>query len=141
MVKPQNNTKSSHNELANKLARALADYANLEKRFEKESSHVIKFANASLLGEILSVKDNLERASKTIKDNGIKMVLEQLETILKDQGVREIETTNFDPSLMECEDVVVGEKDKVIEVLAKGYTLHDSLLRRARVTVGKGKAK
>lgn len=139
MVKKTSKLEPSVEELTSKLARALADYSNLEKRFAKESAHVIKFANASLLEELLSVKDNLERASASIKDEGITLVLNELERILKDQGVVEISDEIFDPNLMECEEVVPGEKDKVTEIIQKGYKLHDQLLRRAKVKVGSGK--
>lgn len=134
--------KTSNNKvLEQKLQRALADYQNLEKRFSKESSHVIRFANKSLITRILDINDNLERANITIKDSGLDMVLSQIDKLLVEEMVSEISAKGkeFDPKLMEAEDTVKGTKNKVIEVVQKGYTLSDKVLRPAKVLVGGGK--
>lgn len=132
---------SNNKVLEQKLQRALADYQNLEKRFSKESSHVIRFANKSLITRILDINDNLERANITIKDSGLDMVLSQIDKLLVEEMVSEISAKGkeFDPKLMEAEDTVKGTKNKVIEVVQKGYTLSDKVLRPAKVLVGGGK--
>ncbi len=128
------------NRLKEKLARALADYQNLEKRFRQESAEVVKFANLELLRNLIDFKDNLERAVTTLKDQGLALVLDQFNQILTRAQVREIKALNqtFDPKLMEAEEVVAGDKDKVVAVVRKGYLLHDRLLRPAKVKVGSG---
>ncbi len=127
-------------QLKEKLARALADYQNLEKRFRQESTEIIKFSNRQLLTKLLDFKDNLERAASVIQDKGLDLVLEQLNQLLTQEHVQEISALNqpFDPNLMEAEEVVEGEKDKVIAVVRKGYLLHGRLLRPAKVKVGSG---
>jgi molecular chaperone GrpE len=130
------------NDLANLkagLARAMADYQNLEKRYERESSSVIKFANASLIERLLEIRDHLGAASAHLKDASLTMILSSLDKVLSEEGVITVDTSGvFDPSAMECQDSVPGEKDKVIAVVRPGYKLHDRLLRAARVTVGNG---
>ncbi len=127
-------------ELEQKLARALADYQNLEKRFHQESTQIIKFANRELLRKLLDLRDNLERAAQSIQDQGINLVLAQLDKILEEEKVKEISALHqeFDPNLMEAEEVVAGEANRVVAVTRKGYLHHDRLLRPAKVKVGSG---
>lgn len=139
-TKPKTPTSKNNQQLEDKLKRALADYSNLEKRFAKESAHVIKFANAPLIRQLLELKDNLELAAANIQDEGINMVLNQLTSLLTNEAVAEIQTKglSFDVKTMECEEAVPGKKDNVIEVIKKGYTLHDRVLRPVKVKVGNG---
>ena len=127
-------------ELEQKLARALADYHNLEKRFNQESAQIIKFANRELLRKLLDLRDNLERAAQSIQDQGVNLVLAQLDKILEEEKVKEIVALHqeFDPNLMEAEEVVAGKANQVVAVTRKGYLHHDRLLRPAKVKVGSG---
>lgn len=125
--------------LESQLARALADYANLERRFGLESSAVIKFANSNLLGKLLDIRDHLALASMQIKDPGLGMILSSLDKLLGEEGVTEIKTDGlFDPLTMECQEQGEGIKDQIIKVIRPGYRLHDRVLRPARVVVGSG---
>lgn len=125
-------------ELKGKLARALADYSNLEKRFERDSSSIIKFANSNLLGKLLEVRDHLGMAASA-GDTSLKMILATFDKLLIDEGVTEVKVDGmYDPATMECHETVPGDKDKVITVQSRGYMLHGKLLRAARVTVGSG---
>ncbi len=127
-------------QLKEKLARALADYQNLEKRFQQESASIIKFSNRELLRKLLEFKDNLERAAQALKDQGLDLIVAQLNQLLAEEQVQEIKALgqSFDPTLMEAEEVVAGDKNKVIAVIRKGYLLHDRVLRPAKVKVGSG---
>ena len=126
------------NDLKGKLARALADYSNLEKRFERDSSSIIKFANSNLLGKLLEVRDHLGMAASA-GDTSLKMILATFDKLLIDEGVTEVKVDGmYDPATMECHETVPGDKDKVIGVQLRGYLLHGKLLRPARVTVGNG---
>lgn len=127
------------NQLESSLARALADYANLERRFSEQSSTVIKFATASLIAKLLDIRDNLAMASTHVKDQSITMILNSLDKLLQDEGVAEVKTDGlYDPASMECQEQVEGEKDKVMKVIRPGYRLHDRVIRSARVIVGSG---
>ena len=125
--------------LESKLARALADYANLEKRFEKDSASIVKFANSSLLAKLLDIRDHLESASVHLKDQSLTMILSALDNILAGEGVVEIKADGiYDPALMECHETARGEKDQILSVSRRGYLLSGKLLRPARVIVGNG---
>lgn len=129
---------STIDDLQSKLARALADYQNLEKRFARDSSGIIKFANSNLLGKLLEIRDHLEMA-QLHGDKSLQMILSAFEKLLQEEGVVKINTSGvYDPTLMECQETVAGAKDQVISVLRPGYMLHDRVLRPARVTVGSG---
>ena len=125
-------------DLEDKLKRTLADYANLEKRIAKEKSEFIKLSNAVLLDKLLAVLDDLERAEDHLKDKGLTMALSQFRIVLKADGVEEIKAQDkeFDAEKMDCTEVVKGQKNKVIKVVAKGYQLNGCILRPAKVKVG-----
>ncbi len=125
-------------DLENKWKRAMADYANLEKRIEKEKQDFVKFSNIILLEKLLDILDDLERCLLHCQDQGLKIIFDKFAKIIKDEGVEEIPVLgkNFDPNLMEAVETVPGTKGKVIEVLTKGYSVEGKVLRPAKVKVG-----
>lgn len=125
-------------DLEDKWKRALADYANLEKRIDKEKENFIKFYNAQLLGKLLVIVDDLERCEKHLQDQGLTITLNKLKEVLKNEGLEEIKAQGeeFDPQTMEAMEIVKGSKNKIIEVVDKGYRLGDKVLRIAKVKVG-----
>jgi molecular chaperone GrpE len=127
-------------ELENNWKRALADYKNLERRALEEKEAFINFSNETLVRSLLPIVDHIEKLVKHLDDKALKMILNDFQHILENEGVREIETLqkNFDPDIMDAVDMVEGEGSKVIEVISKGYFLKNKLLRPARVKVGKG---
>lgn len=138
-AKPSSDLESRIAILESKLSRALADYSNLEKRFDRESSTVIKFANSALINKLLELRDHLDSAAKHSSDQSLTMLLALFDKILEDEQVKKIDVSGqFDPSLMECQETVPGEKDKIISEARAGYLLHDRVLRPARVVVGDG---
>ncbi len=134
--------------------RIKADYENARKRLDKEREEFIKFAQYNLIKDFLSVLDDFERAYHSAKATpdidkliqGLEMIGKDLYSLLRKYGVQEIEAEGkaFDPDYHEAllqeerEDV---PENTVIEVLQKGYMLHDKVLRPARVKVSKGKVK
>jgi len=138
MSKKKNNWQDKIDDLENKWKRALADYANLEKRIAKEKDFLVKFSNQELLEKLLPVLDDLERAEKHLKDQGLTMAINKLREVLKNEGIIEIkaEGEEFDPHLMEAIETVEGPKNKVMEVVNKGYRWGDKILRVAKVKVG-----
>lgn len=127
------------NDLRSSLARALADYANLERRFGEQSSAVIKFATSGLLTKLLDIRDHLALATTQIKDPSLTMIMSSLDKLLVEEGVVEVKTDGlYDPASMECQEMGEGEKNKVVQVIRPGYRLHDRVLRTARVVVGSG---
>ena len=123
--------------------RALADYLNLEKRVEKERSGLVKLANAQLIDKLLPVLDELEICQKHLKDKGIQMVIDKFSRVLQSEEVEEIEALGqeFNPETMDAVEIVPGQRDKVIEVAAKGYRLNGRIIRPVKVRVGQGEGK
>jgi molecular chaperone GrpE len=125
--------------LKSSLARALADYANLERRFSEQSTSVVKFATANLLTKLLDLRDHLEMAAAQLKDPSLTMILSSFDKLLESEGVEMVKTEGtYDPRTMECQELGAGPKDQVIKVVRNGYRLHDRVLRTARVVVGNG---
>lgn len=124
----------------NNWKRALADYQNLERRSRQDKEEFAKYAKSSLIIKILPVVDNLEKTAKHIKDQGLLICIKSLQNILREEGLIEINVTgkDFDPHIMEAIETVESDLDgKVIEVLQKGYKLHDRVIRPAHVKVTK----
>jgi len=143
MSKKKINWPEQLNDLENKWKRALADYANLEKRIDNEKQSFVKYSNLKLLEKLLPILDDLEAAENHLKDQGLKIILNKLKEILKSEGVEEIKThgEEFNPELMEAIEIIEGPKNKVMEVLRKGYLLEEKVLRIAKVKVGGVKVK
>ena len=132
-------------------ARNQAELDNYRKRMAREKSDAIKFANASLLSELLPVIDSFQMGlSAAINDDpdsiiskGMEMVQKQLEEFLTSQGAVLISSVGqeFDPNIHEAisqessDEVPSGH---VISEIRKGFTLNDRLLRAANVIVSKG---
>lgn len=134
-------TKKENNkaaELEAQLKRALADYANLQKRTEEEKKAVVKFGNVLLTAKFLDILDHLEEAQKTIKSDGLELVIKKFKDTLASEGVSEIPTQSvaFDPAKHEGIATVEGEKSgEIAEVLQKGYEIDGKVIRPARVRV------
>lgn len=126
-------------EAINNWKRAVADYQNLEKRADEERKEWIRGANKRLLLRLLPVLDTLILASRHIEDEGLKLSIKQFLDVLKDEGVEKIKTEGqmFDPKLMECVEVGLGKEGEVLAELGIGFLLNGSVLRPARVKVGK----
>lgn len=131
--------------------RLSAEFENYKKRSAREMDKFRKFANESLIKEILAVVDNLERAVNSANDDecansdltqGVALSIKDLEKVFGKHGVIPIEAIGkaFDPVFHEA--VIMQETDKypentVINELQKGYLIHDRLLRPAKVVVSK----
>jgi molecular chaperone GrpE len=132
--------------------RASAELENYKKRTQKEMAEFKKFANESLLKELLVVVDNLERAIETPQNGGsetqiaagVDLTLKELLKIFQKFGVQPIESLGepFDPALHQAmlqQEVADQPHNTVINELQRGYLLHDRLLRPAMVVVSKTK--
>ncbi len=129
--------------------RAEADFANFKRRSEQERADLVKFANASLIGKILPVLDDLERAIATIPANqrsvgwveGVKLIDRKLRSVLEQEGVAPIDALGkeFDPHVHEAvmREEGEGDTDVVVEELQKGYRLHDRVIRPTMAKVGR----
>ena len=127
-------------ELTNNWKRALADYANLEKRVKNEREELFKVASSLILIQFLPILDNLAKAAQVSNEAGVALILKQLEDTLRNLGVSSFgaKGETFDPNLHEA--IVTdpnGENNKITEVLNQGYMYDNKVLRPAKVRVGK----
>ena len=163
--KDQEETEISPEELIEKLneeitglkdqrLRAIAELENFRKRAEKDHSDALKYGVSNFAKEIITIRDNIERAQSSISDEAknnetIKSVIEGIDLIAQSVvatfekiGIKKIESLNekFDHNLhqamMEIENDEL-EPGTIVQELIPGYTLHDRLLRPAMVGVSK----
>lgn len=135
--------KKEVDDLTNRWKRALADYQNLEKRYEKEKTDFVQFANANLILRLLGVLEHLERAAQHLKNDGLNLVINEFKKVLTNEGLEEIKCAGeeFSPEIMEAVAVVKdGEAQKVAEVVNRGYLLKGKVLLPAKVKVYQGKS-
>lgn len=138
-----------------RLLRVSAEFENHKKRSAREMEEFRKFANESLIKEMLLVVDNLERAINSSSNaeqansglvQGVDITLKEILKIFEKFNVKPVESLKkrFDPSFHQA--VMTEETDDytehtVINELQKGYMMHDRLLRPAMVVVSMPKVK
>jgi len=115
--------------------RAKADLINFKRESTGMQEKFTKFASEDLIHDILPVLDSFEMAV-THKEEGAERIHKQLLGILKKSGLEEISPMGekFDTKFHEA---IGGEGEKIVEVVKKGYTLHDKIIRPAQVKLGK----
>ncbi len=134
--------------------RARADLDNFRKRMTQETADIRKFANATLLEELLPVLDNFQFGLQAAQADaaaqnllvGLNMVAGQLQNFLRDNGVEEVPAVGqkFDPNVHDAvsqqasADVPEGV---IISQIRRGFRLRERLLRPASVVVSTGAAK
>jgi len=134
-----------------RLLRKTAEFDNYRKRTERDRLAQNEAAAANILGELLPLMDDLERALKADAGSeggeayrrGVELIHKQLGEILRKRGVREIEAlgADFDPHYHQAVSYEPAEgrrEGEVIEVFRRGYMLGDRLLRPSMVKVAKG---
>lgn len=132
--------------------RAQAEMENMRKRYQREKGEWAKFANESIIRDLLPVMDNLGKATAhasneiSLEDlkEGVELTLKGLKEVLSRAGLEEVKALGekFDPNFHEAislkEDDVAENGTVLIEV-QKGYTLNGRLVRPAMVVVSKKK--
>ncbi len=127
------------------MARRLqADFDNFRKRTQRENEEYRKFACSSVLSDLLTIVDDLDRAlehagEETEFVKGIRGVRANLMKVLESNGLKEIPADGkFDPDCHEALCTVEGDEDgDIAEVFQKGYTLNGKVLRYSKVKVTK----
>lgn len=141
--------KESLQQMEDKFLRAQAEIANITRRNKTEREQLSRFRSQDLAKGILTSLDNLERAlaaevndeQGTALKKGVEMVLASLKQALKEEGVVEIPASGekFDPNLHQAVQTLPADDehpaDTVVQVLQKGYQLHERVLRPAMVIV------
>ena len=130
--------------------RSQAEIENIKKRTAKEKQEWVKYANETLIKDVLPVMDNLEKAISHSQNEaslealreGVELTLKGLKDTLKKSGLEEIKAVGekFDPSFHEAVSEAEDENLKpgtVVHELQKGYILNNRLIRPSMVVVSK----
>ena len=135
-------------EWRDRYLRTLADFDNYRKRADREKQDFFKYALAGTLRDLLPILDNFDRALDHAEEGdefhrGVALIYKQLFDVLQKHGVKVIDEANvhFDPNVHEAvirEENASVPNHTVVQVLQKGYFLHDRVLRPAMVKVAVG---
>ena len=137
--------------------RARADLVNARREFGEQKTELLKYANSDLILQIIPVLDSFEMALKNVDETvenlsagkaglqvwsqGVKHIYAQLLSVLENNGVKQINPSNeeFNHELhTSVESVKVDElesKNIIVEVVQKGYSLNNKIIREAKVKV------
>ena len=147
---PAEDFEAKYNELNDRYLRLMAEFDNYRKRTLKEKMELTKHGGEDVLKGILPVVDNMERAIKsleTAKDmeavkEGIDLIYKKFQEFLSAKGLKEIEAQGLELDTDKHEAVTKFPapsedlKGKIIDVIEKGYTLNDKVIRYAKVVIG-----
>ena len=151
-VKKQSNSKSLKNDLLetkDKYLRLYSEFENYRRRTSKEKIEMINSANKELIGLILPIIDDFERAIKSIsKENlktsieGFELIFQKLNSLLEKQGVKKMKIKtgdDLDPDFHEAITKTPSKKNlkgKIVDVIENGYILDEKVIRFAKVVTG-----
>jgi molecular chaperone GrpE len=137
-------------EMQDKYLRLSAEFDNYRKRTLREKMELTKHAGENILISIIPVMDDFERALKLMDNasdcvamkSGIDLIYNKFGEFFKQNGIKEIESLNkdFNVDLHEAVTKISVQDDsmkgKVVDVIVKGYWLHDKVVRFSKVVVG-----
>lgn len=136
-------------DMKDRYLRTVAEMDNMRKRLEREKSEFLKFANESILKDMIPVLDSLDKAVpneqgldpavKSYRD-GVLMVQKQLLQMLAKHGLEPVESTDkpFDPNFHQAIQRIESSEvtaETVAAEFAKGYVLNGRLIRPSMVSV------
>ena len=131
----------------NKWHRSAADFANYKRRTDEERATLTQFSNAILIGKLLGVLDDFDRALENVPADahdpwveGVRLTERKLRGVLESEGVTQIDALGqpFDPNQHEAvlhEETADHPDNEVIGELQRGYRLHDRIIRPSLVRV------
>jgi len=137
---------SEAEELEEKLKRKQAEFQNYKKRMKERREEEKQRATEDLVGRILDVRDNLERALEQDEDTdirgGVESTLRQLDDVLDAENVDVIDPDpgeDVDPNVHQVLANVESEEEPgaIADVHRPGYEMAEKVLREAQVTVAK----
>jgi molecular chaperone GrpE len=138
-------------ELKEKYLRLYSDFENFRKRTSKERIDLISTASEDVLKDLIPVVDDFERAFKASESEtdlvkireGNQLIFQKLMRILESKGLKvmgDLIGNAFNSDTQEAITQIPAPsedlKGKVIDVVEKGYTLGDKVVRYAKVVTG-----
>lgn len=142
-------------EWKDKYLRAHADFENTKKRLAKDKSAAIAYSNEKFATDILAVMDSFDQALASIESvteensadmvkkmhEGVTLTYEQLKKVLEKNSIKEIDNEGeYDPNLHQAIMQVESdahEDGQIVQVMQKGYTIKDRVLRPSMVSTKK----
>lgn len=137
-------------ELRSNWQRSQADHLNYRKRVEQERAEFQRYAAEQIIGDLVSVLDDFERAFATLPVElrqftwlqGIDLIYLKMRSLLERHGLKPIEAIGqeFDPRLHQAimqEEGDPAQNTHVVAEFQRGYWLHERVLRPALVKLGK----
>jgi molecular chaperone GrpE len=140
-------TKARSEEHLYNWQRSAADFSNYKRRTDDERAQLSQFSTAILIGKLLSVLDDFDRALENVPPEahdpwieGVKLTERKLRNVLESEGVTPIEAIGqpFDPNVHEAvahEETTEHADNEVIGEVQRGSRLHDRLIRPSLVRV------
>ncbi|WP_044203038.1 nucleotide exchange factor GrpE [Flammeovirga sp. OC4] len=139
-------------EMKDKYLRLYSEFDNFRRRTAKEKVDLTKTASEKVLSAIIPTIDDLERAIANTKSeneevkpvlDGVVMIKDKMLKTLEGQGLKQMEdatgkelNTDFHDAITQIPAPTEEFKDKIVDVVEKGYTLNDKVIRYAKVVVG-----
>jgi molecular chaperone GrpE len=143
---PLDEQKKAFAELNDRYLRLAADFDNFKKRTARDRETITNLANERFAVDIIEVLDNFERAIKaddTHLREGIVQIQHLLNSQLQRHGITPLDALNkpFNPAEHEAIAHVPSEEKEgiVVDEVARGFRMHDKVIRYAKVAVSKGK--
>lgn len=149
-IDEQQELQQKYDELNDSYLRLFADFDNYRKRMLKEKADIIKSGGEKVLKDIIPLIDDFERAIVALHQSddkeaileGIDLIYNKFMNFLQQHGIREIEAIGlpFDPEKFEAVGTIPAPEESqegvVIDLVQKGYTLNDKVIRFPKVIVG-----
>lgn len=138
-------------EMKDKFIRLMAEFENFRRRTAKERLELIKTAAEDVMTDLLPVLDDMDRASQSVgsaKDieavaQGLDLIFHKLKSVTIQKGLKPMETKagdEFDSDFHEAVTQIPAPseelKGKIVDVIEKGYTLNEKVIRFAKVVIG-----
>ena len=150
------NAKAESDEKQKQMLYKMAEYDNLKKRADREKKDFLKYANESLVKDLVPVLDSIDQAVGAAQEveietaegftalrEGVELIQKQLLGSLEKRGVSVIDTEGeiFDPQKHEAVSMAPSDnvpQNNIIQAFQKGYTLHNRVIRPSMVVVSNG---
>ena len=138
-------------EAKDKYIRLYSEFENFRRRTSKEKLEMASTANASLMEVLLPVLDDFERALKNMDEKveansmreGVELIQTKMSNVLSQKGLKVMEVTagdEFDADMHEAITQIPAPKEalkgKIVDVVERGYTLGERVIRFAKVVTG-----
>lgn len=146
----QQDFKAQYEDMKDKYLRLSAEFDNYRKRTLREKADILKYSAEDTLKDLLPVIDDLDRALKATETatdvvavrDGLVLIINKFVEFIKSKGIKEIEAMGeeFNTDLHEAITKIPATDEKmkgrIVDVILKGYTINDKVMRFSKVVVG-----